>query len=58
MENDKKTPIKKNAKGSIQGLSAREVGRKFLEELKAQGPKKGTLGSVYITKAVGEKPAK
>ena len=43
---------KKNKKEkSISQQTAREVGKKFLDELKAQGPKSGGKGNVYILKS-------
>jgi len=53
MKNEKKNKKKNKKKKSIEEMTAREVGKKFLDELKAQGPKKGTKGKTYITRAGG-----
>ena len=42
---------KKDTKQSIQDMSAREIGKQFLDELKAQGPKKANKGNVYIMRS-------
>ena len=49
MKNEKKNKKKK----SIEEMTASEIGEKLLDELKAQGPKKGTKGNIYITRAGG-----
>ena len=49
MKNEKKNKKKK----SIEEMTASEIGEKLLDELKAQGPKKGTKGNTYITRAGG-----
>ena len=36
---------------SNQGMSTREKGKKFLEELKAKGPKMDKVGKVFIKKS-------
>ena len=42
---------KNNKEKPISQQTAREVGKKFLDELKAQGPKSGGKGNVYILKS-------
>ena len=49
MKNEKKNKKKK----SIEEMTASEIGEKLLDELKAQGPKKGTKRNIYITRAGG-----
>jgi hypothetical protein len=43
MKNEKK----KENKDSVSKMTAGELGKKFLDELKAHGPKKGTKGDTY-----------